>query len=67
MVTVSTVVEIPEPLHDSIQQFLHDRPAWDEARVYQAMASLFLMQNGVNDPQVNSLYLDSLFKEKTNA
>lgn len=62
MVTLS--IEIPEPLHDSIQQFLNNHPKWDEPRVYQAMASLFLMQNGVNEPHVNSLYLDSLFGER---
>ena len=56
--TVSLMVEIPEDLHLSIQD-AHE--LWSQERMMQAALSLFLLQNGVNKPHVNSLYLDSLF------
>ncbi|MEM9486135.1 MAG: DUF2811 domain-containing protein [Cyanobacteria bacterium P01_F01_bin.116] len=59
--TVSTVVEVPEALHLSVQDYLDTHDKWSEARVIQAALSLFLMQNGVNQPHVNDIYLDSLF------
>ncbi len=59
--TVSLMVEIPEALHVSMQDFLSTHEKWSQERIMQAALSLFLMQNGVNQPQVNSLYLDSLF------
>lgn len=59
--TVSLMVEIPEVLHLSMQTYLNTHELWSQERMMQAVLSLFLMQNGVNHPQVNSLYLDSLF------
>ncbi|MEM8544370.1 MAG: DUF2811 domain-containing protein [Cyanobacteria bacterium P01_H01_bin.119] len=59
--TVSLMVEVPESLHISIQDYLNTHELWSQERVMQAALSLFLMQNGVNQPHVNSLYLDSLF------
>lgn len=59
--TVSLMVEIPEALHLSIQDYLEVHELWSQERMMQAALSLFLMQNGVNQPHVNSLYLDSLF------
>lgn len=59
--TVSLMVEIPEALHLSMQDYLNTHELWSQERVMQAALSLFLMQNGVNQPHVNSLYLDSLF------
>ena len=59
--TVSLMVEVPESLHLSIQDYLNTHELWSQERVMQAALSLFLMQNGVNQPHVNSLYLDSLF------
>ena len=59
--TVSLMIEIPETLHQSIQDYLNTHDLWSQERVMQAALSLFLMQNGVNQPQVNRLYLDSLF------
>lgn len=59
--TVSLMVEVPESLHLSIQEYLNTHELWSQERVMQAALSLFLMQNGVNQPHVNSLYLDSLF------
>ncbi|MEA5463323.1 DUF2811 domain-containing protein [Leptothoe sp. PORK10 BA2] len=59
--TVSLMIEIPEDLHLSIQDYLNTHELWSQERMMQAALSLFLMQNGVNQPSVNSLYLDSLF------
>ncbi|MEA5467195.1 DUF2811 domain-containing protein [Leptothoe sp. PORK10 BA2] len=59
--TVSLMVEIPESLHLSMQDYLQTHELWSQERIMQAALSLFLMQNGVNQPHVNSLYLDSLF------
>lgn len=59
--TVSLLVEIPEALHQSIQHYLDVHENWSQERMLQAALSLFLMQNGVNKPHVNRLYLDSLF------
>ena len=60
-ITVSLMVEIPETLHLSIQDYLDTHEMWSQERMMQAALSLFLLQNGVNQPHVNSLYLDSLF------
>ena len=59
--TVSLMVEVPEALHLSMQDYLNTHELWSQGRVMQAALSLFLMQNGVNQPHVNQLYLDSLF------
>ncbi len=59
--TVSLMVEVPESLHLSMQDYLNNHDLWSQERVMQAALSLFLMQNGVNHPHVNRLYLDSLF------
>ncbi|MEM8611004.1 MAG: DUF2811 domain-containing protein [Cyanobacteria bacterium P01_H01_bin.105] len=59
--TVSLMVEIPEALHLSIQSYLDVHELWSQERMMQAALSLFLLQNGVNKPHINSLYLDSLF------
>ena len=59
--TVSLVVEIPEILHDSMQEFIEGHQNWSQERFMQASMSLHLMQNGHNQPHVNKLYLDSLF------
>lgn len=59
--TVSLLVEIPNDLHTSIQSYLEIHQNWSQERMMQAALSLFLLQNGVNNPHINSLYLDSLF------
>ncbi|MEN8444088.1 MAG: DUF2811 domain-containing protein [Cyanobacteria bacterium J06555_13] len=59
--TVSLMVEVPESLHLSMQDYLNTHELWSQERIMQAALSLFLMQNGVNQPHINSLYLDSLF------
>ncbi len=59
--TVSLMVEIPEDLHLTMQDYLETHEMWSQERMMQAALSLFLMQNGVNHPHVSSLYLNSLF------
>ena len=59
--TVSTIVELPEVLEDSVTRYLESHPKWDRERLMQGALSLFLLQNGSNEAHVNSLYLDSLF------
>ena len=61
---VSIMATIPESLHMSVTQYIEDHPAWSQERVMQAALSLFLMQNGANQPHVNRHYLDSLFGVK---
>ena len=59
--TVSLMVEIPESLHLAIQDYLDTHELWSQERMMQAAISLCLLQNGVNQSHINSLYLDSLF------
>ncbi|MFN3927809.1 MAG: DUF2811 domain-containing protein [Pseudanabaenaceae cyanobacterium] len=44
--TVSILAEIPEELHESLQNYLESHPDWDQDRVFTAALSLFLLQNG---------------------
>ncbi|MEM8808842.1 MAG: DUF2811 domain-containing protein [Cyanobacteria bacterium P01_G01_bin.38] len=60
--TVSLLVEIPEELHESLQSYLETHSAWSQNRVFCAAISLFLMQNGMAQPKVSRIYLDSLFE-----
>jgi len=61
MSTVSLLVEVPESLHESLQRFMDSNPRWNQDRAFCAALSLFLMQNGSVDKNVNRLYLDTLF------
>ncbi|MBD0266991.1 MAG: DUF2811 domain-containing protein [Cyanobacteria bacterium Co-bin8] len=58
---VSLLVEIPEELNEALQVYLDTCSTWSQHRVFCAALSLFLMQNGQNDRQVNRIYLDALF------
>ncbi len=67
--TVSILAEIPEDLHESIQDYLETHPDWDQDRVFSAALSLFLLQNG-NGQTLEAqgsyhpaarVYLDALF------
>jgi hypothetical protein len=44
-ISVSIVAEIPEELHESLQNYLEAHPAWDQDRVFAAALSLFLLEN----------------------
>lgn len=58
---ISLQAEIPEELHEALQNYLDTHPAWSQHRVFCAALSLFLMQNGTSDRKINRIYLDSLF------
>ena len=61
---ISTEVELNETLFEEVGKFIEAREGWTPDRVAQAALSLFLMHNGVNSRELNSLYLDSLFGRK---
>lgn len=58
---ISLQAEIPEELHEALQNYLDTHSAWSQHRVFCAALSLFLMQNGISDRRINRIYLDSLF------
>ncbi len=58
---VSLMAEIPEELHEALQSYLDNHAAWSQHRVFCAALSLFLMQNGKCDRDINRIYLDALF------
>ncbi len=65
MSTISTNVEIPQPLDDAVTEYLEKHPNWDRERFTKAAFSVFLMQNGSSDRTVNRTYLDCLFDERS--
>jgi len=58
---ISLHVQIPNELHESMQQYLDKHPGWSQDRAFQAALSLFLMQNGSGDRRASRTYLDALF------
>ncbi|HIK21660.1 DUF2811 domain-containing protein [Synechococcus sp. R55.6] len=60
--SVSILSEIPEELHDTLQNYLSRHPDWDQDRVVTAALSLFLLQSGESDRRAARIYLDSLFR-----
>ncbi len=65
--TVCLQVELPEPLYDSIQEFVESRPDWTRDRLLCAALSLFLLQHGASSRETNRLYLDALFARPSDA
>jgi hypothetical protein len=61
MSKVSLLVEVPEELHESLQQFLDTHPQWNQDRAMSAALSLFLLQNGAVNRNTGRIYLDTLF------
>ncbi|MEA5513302.1 DUF2811 domain-containing protein [Nodularia sp. UHCC 0506] len=59
--TVSIFTEIPETLHESLENYLEAHPDWDQNRVLTAALSLFLLQNGESDRRAARVYLETLF------
>ena len=59
--TIDLCVEVPEELHQPLQQYLDTHPGWSQHRVFSAALSLFLMQNGHSTCSVNQTYLDMVF------
>ncbi len=68
--TISILAEIPEELHETLQNYLGSHPDWDQDRVFAAALSLFLLQNGGCDRMGAShsyrstakVYLNALFQ-----
>lgn len=68
--TISILAEIPEELHETLQNYLGSHPDWDQDRVFAAALSLFLLQNGGCDRMAPShsyrstakVYLNALFQ-----
>ena len=69
--TISILAEIPEELHESLQNYLETHPSWDQDRVFAAALSLFLLQNdhgktsngGDNYRACARVYLETLFQQ----
>ena len=67
---VSIFAEIPEELHQSLQNYLETHPEWDQDRVFAAALSLFLLQNNSqqdrNSPNYRAcarVYLETIFQQ----
>ena len=67
---ISILAEIPEEIHESLQDYLETHPNWDQDRVFAAALSLFLLQNGTSKVTQTSenyracaqVYLETLFQ-----
>jgi hypothetical protein len=52
--SISILAEIPESLHQSLQQYLDDHPTWDQDRVFTAALAFFLLERGFpQDPNLD--------------
>jgi hypothetical protein len=52
--SISILAEIPESLHQSLQQYLDDHPTWDQDRVFTAALAFFLLENdSPQDPDLD--------------
>lgn len=58
---ISLLAEIPEELHEPLNQFIETHPAWDQDRVFSAALSLFLLQNGRQDRRTSQIYVSTVF------
>jgi hypothetical protein len=64
--SISTIVEVKEPLHSALQRFLDTHSEWDQDRLLNAAISLFLLQNSqTRETDAARIYLDSIFKRPT--
>lgn len=68
--SVSILAEIPEELHQSLQDYLETHQNWDQDRVISAALSLFLLQNSCSQTPKSAenyracaqIYLETLFR-----
>ena len=64
-VSVSILAEIPETLHQSLQQYLETHPNWDQDGVFTAALSFFLLnsesRDSTNHDTCAKVYLETLF------
>lgn len=57
---IGTQMDIPEPLFRALQQHIDDKGlTWEQ--VTAAAFSLYLLQSGTSDKEINRIYLESLF------
>jgi hypothetical protein len=59
--SISLLINIPEDLYLSLQNYLETHSLWSQDRVAQAALSLFLMQNGMDEHSIKTIYLDTVF------
>ena len=59
---ITTVVNLAEPIRESVARYLDGHPDWDQDRLINAAVSLFLMQNST-DRRVAKTYLNAIFGE----
>ncbi len=68
---ISLLTEIPEELHESLQNYLETHPTWDQDGIFAAALSLFLSQQGHHStekassskPTPNRIYLETLLQQ----
>lgn len=69
--SVSILTDIPEALHESLQDYLETHVTWDQDRVIVAALSRFLLENEKTQPNPTSqnyftcarIYLETHFQE----
>jgi hypothetical protein len=69
--SISILTEIPEELHESLQNYLDTHPNWDQDQVFAVALSVFLLQNEKKQAAKPSgtytnctkVYLENLFQQ----
>jgi hypothetical protein len=56
---ITTVINLREPLRESVLNYLDGHPDWDQDRLINAAVSLFLMQNSA-DRRAAKTYLNTI-------
>lgn len=57
---IGTQIDIPEPIFRALQQHVDNKGlTWEQ--VTAAAFSLYLLQSGASDKEINRIYLESLF------
>lgn len=70
-ISISILTEIPEELHESLQNYLDTHPNWDQDQVFAVALSVFLLQNEKKQAAKPSqtyknctkVYLENLFQQ----
>lgn len=58
--TVSTLLEIPKPINDALQELINQNPFWDEDKIFTVALCVFLINQGKANHAIKSLYLETL-------
>ncbi len=59
--TVSHIVELDEPIHDRVAQFLDDHPEWDVHRFFNTAVSEFLLYHQEGSKSLAKVYVANMF------